>query len=211
MRSLSRTVSAMAPATSIAVAAAAATISVSGAVATARTASTANPNDLDRAIVPEHLIQEDELGEEEQCGPAEREDRESERRVVSGVGDGHFVGDGDRNQPQDDQRQGPRAPPPDGARTLGGLGRLGADLLVALEVAPPQRDSSGEADHQCEQALEFERLVRERVAHRQHGLAEQDDAEQSEALDEVAARDLGVSEAAAVASAGQPVLRPAAA
>lgn len=26
------------------------------------------------------------------------------------------------------------------ARTLGGLGRLGADLLVALEVAPPQRD-----------------------------------------------------------------------
>jgi hypothetical protein len=190
MRSLSRTVSAM---------------------ATARTASTASPNDRDRAIVPERLVQEDELGEEEQCGPAEREDRESERRVVSGVGDGHFVGDGDRDQPQDDQRQGPRAPPPDGARTLGGLGRLGADLLVALEVAPPQRDSSGEADHQCEQALEFERLVRERVAHRQHGLAEQDDAEQSEALDEVAARDLGVSEAAAVASAGQPVLRPAAA
>jgi hypothetical protein len=42
--------------------------------------------------------------------PAEREDREPERRIAARIRDGDFIADGDRNQREHHQRQGPRAP-----------------------------------------------------------------------------------------------------
>src|SRR5215216_7495147 len=110
------------------------------------------------------------------------------------MGDRELVADGDPDQREHYQRQRPRAPPRDGAGVLGGLGHLYTDPLGALEVAPPERNRRREADPQREEALELERLVGERVARRQHGLAECDDEEQPEALDEMPGRDLGVPE-----------------
>jgi hypothetical protein len=137
-------------------------------------------------------VVEQQLGEQEQRRSAEREDREAERRVVAWVGDRELVGDGDHDQPQHDERERPRAPQPDSAGVLGGLGRLGTEHLGALEVAPPERNGPGEADRQREQPLKLERLAGKRVAHRQHGLAQDNDEEQPEALDEMPTRNLRV-------------------
>ncbi len=68
------------------------------------------------------------------------QDREAKPRVVAGMGDRELVADGDPDQREHDQRQRPRAPQPDGAGVLSGLGHLDPDPLGALEVAPPERD-----------------------------------------------------------------------
>ena len=109
------------------------------------------------------------------------------------------------DQREHDQRQRPGAPVADGARTLGGRGCLGADPLGALEVAPPERDGPREADRRRQQALELERLGGECGPRRQDGLAQGDDEEPPEALNEMPARDLRVPEIDAPATAGQPV------
>ena len=92
-----RTVSAIATATSTALDAAIPAISVSGAVTTARIASAASPSSREWDA-PERLAQEEDLGEQEQRRPAEREDREAKRRVVAGVGDRELVSDRDSDQ-----------------------------------------------------------------------------------------------------------------
>jgi hypothetical protein len=199
-------VSEIATAMSTALDAAIPAISVSDAVATARIASAPRPSARERGARPSTSCWKIELGEQEQRRSAERQEREAERRVVAGVRDGELVGDGDRDQREHDERQRPRAPQPDGAGVLGALGGLDTKRLGALEVAPPQRDGPREADRQRDQPLDRERLARERGARRQHGLAQHDDEEQAEALDEMAAGDLGVLERDAPAPAGQPVL-----
>jgi hypothetical protein len=45
--------------------------------------------------VPERLAKEDDLREQEQSRPAEREEREAEPRIVGGMGDRELVADGD--------------------------------------------------------------------------------------------------------------------
>lgn len=87
-------------------------------------------------------------------------------------------------------------------------GCLGADRLGALEGAPPERDGPREADGQREQALELERRVREGVAHEQHGLAQQHDEEQPDALDEMPTCGFEVPEVDASTTTGQPVQVP---
>jgi hypothetical protein len=62
-------------------------------------------------------------------------------------------------------------------------------------------------DREREQALELERLVGERGAHREDGLAERDD-EEPDPLDEVLGCDLGLPEVDALPAAGEPVERP---
>jgi hypothetical protein len=97
---------------------------------------------------------------------------------------------------------------PTAPASLGGLGSHDAERLDPLEIAPPERDGPREADRQRKQPLELERFAGEPVAHREHGLAERDDEEQPEALDEMPARDLRVPEVEPPATAGQPVLGP---
>jgi hypothetical protein len=105
---------------------------------------------------------EEELGEQEQRRPTEREDREADCRVIARVRDRQLVGDGDGDQREHDQRQRPRAPQPDAAGVIGTLDQLFAERFGALELAPPERDGPREADRECDQALELERLVGER-------------------------------------------------
>jgi pimeloyl-ACP methyl ester carboxylesterase len=64
--------------------------------------------------VPERLAQEDHLSEQEQRRAPEGEDCEAKGRVVAGMDYAELVTDGDRDQPEHDQGQRPRAPPPDG-------------------------------------------------------------------------------------------------
>ena len=177
-------------------------------MATARIASAAMPSGRDRGACPSASWRKKTWAIRKSAGPPKVRSVKPSVGVVAGMGDRQLVADRDRDQREHHQRQRPGAPPPDGAGVVGGLGHLDADLLGALEVAPPERDGPGEADRQREQALELERLVGERAAHREHGLAQGDDEEQPEALDEVPAGDLGVLEVDAPAAAGEPVQRP---
>jgi hypothetical protein len=148
---------------------------------------------------------EDDLAGQEQRRAAERQEREAERGVVAGMGDGQLVADGDRDQAEDEERQRPRAPPAHGAGVLGRVGQVDADAFGALEVAPPERDGPGEGDRQGEQPLERERLGDERGAGRQHGLTQCDDEEQAEALDEMPAGDLRVRDVDPLPAPREPV------
>jgi len=105
-------VSATSIATSTALDAAIPAISVSGAVTTARIASAAAQQPRARDA-PDHPAVEDGLAEQEQRGPAERQQREAERDVVGRMGDRQLVADRDRDQREHDHRQRPVRPPAD--------------------------------------------------------------------------------------------------
>jgi hypothetical protein len=114
-------VSPIATATSTALDAAIPTIIAKGDVTTASAASAASPGGRARDV-PLRLVQEEDLSQQEQRRAAEGQHREAERGAVAGMGDHELVADRDPDQREHDQRQGQRAPPPDGAGVLRPLG-----------------------------------------------------------------------------------------
>ena len=121
-----------------------------------------------------------------------------------GVGDRQLVADRDRDDADDHRDQGVVADRDDPRGVGGALDRVEADLLGAVEVAPPERDGAGEGGGEDEQAVGLDRLVGEGVADREHGLAEGDQEEEAEALEQVLGVDLAVGAEGALA-AGQRV------
>ena len=168
-------------------------------------ASAASASSREREARPSASCWNNSWASRNSAGPPNVRIGELERRVVARMRDRELVADRDPDQRQHDQRQGPGAPQPDSAGVLRRLGHLDADPFGALEVAPPEGDGPREADRQCAQALELERLADKSVARGQHRLAQGDDEEQPEALDEMPARDLGVPKVDAPATAGKPV------
>lgn len=70
---------------------------------------------------------------------AECEEREANRCVVAGMGDRELVADGDPDQLEHDQRQGPRGPQPDGTRVIGDLDSLDTERLGPPEEADEEQ------------------------------------------------------------------------
>ena len=179
-------VSAIAVATSTAVEAAMPAIIVSGAVATASTASAASPIGRERGTRPSAQRRNSIWATRNSAGPPNV--RMVKPSVASSPG-WAIASSSPTAMPISASTISVSVHVPhqaDGAGVVRGLGNLDSNALGALEVAPPERDRPCESDRQRDQALERERLVGEGGARRQDGLAQRDDEEQPEALDEMA-------------------------
>lgn len=136
----------------------------------------------------------------------EDQDGSADGDPAAGIGERQLVADGDRDDPDDHRDQGVVADG-DYARGVGqDAGRIDADVLGAVEVAPPERNRAGEGDREDEEAVGLQRLAGKGVADRQHGLAEGDEEEEAEALEQVLGVDLAVG-AEGAAAAGQGMAR----
>jgi hypothetical protein len=85
-----------------------------------------------------------------------------------------------------------RAERGDAARVLRRLGRSQAGAFGPLEVAEPDRDGRGERVDERDDGAERQRLVGEGAAGGDQGLAEGDQEEEPEPLEQVLARDVAV-------------------